>query len=246
MFNKIYNRDLNTHDLWKLFAISLMFIDHLGLYIFNTNLTLRVLGRLSFPIFAIIYGYHFKDKLNFKLLIFGLPLIILNYCFYNSIYLNILYSFFIGGFFLSLYNKLDNNGNNKYIKYILLIVLIFLYKLFSILFEYGLFSFFFMLASNQKNKKQKIITFILVFLVYYITQCIHFSFNAQKSILFLLTLSIEGFFLYNYKLKTISNKNNVMNTYIKLLARYSMEIYFIQAICFEIYFYLFIYKQQIS
>ena len=67
--NKLQKFNLNTHDIWKLLALILMFIDHAGMYIFDNNLDFRLIGRLSFPIFAVIYGYHFKDKINTKLLL---------------------------------------------------------------------------------------------------------------------------------------------------------------------------------
>ena len=55
---------MSSFDL-KLAAIILMFIDHLGYVFFPTQLIFRIIGRLSFPIFAfqIGVGYrHTKDK----------------------------------------------------------------------------------------------------------------------------------------------------------------------------------------
>lgn len=198
----------------------------------DNNQTLRLLGRLSFPIFATIYGYHFHGKLNAKLLLYGLPLVILNYFLQNTIFFNILYCFFVGGLLLSIYNYLQ-----KY-RGILLLFLIIFNPFINIYFDYGLFAFFFMLASNQKQEKSRLIGFILVFSAYYIIQCLHFSFNTVNLILFAAMLAPEATLLYFYKNNTISSKNGAFQIYIKLLARYSLEIFVLQAIVFEIYYYL--------
>jgi len=53
--------DLNTHDLFKFFAILFMVIDHIGCYLFDIK-ELRVIGRICIPIFATLYGYYFKNE----------------------------------------------------------------------------------------------------------------------------------------------------------------------------------------
>jgi len=68
---------LNNYHL-KLIAMTLMTIDHIG-YIFELNLIYRIIGRLSFPLFAfLIYqGYvHTKNRIKYllRLMIFGLSI----------------------------------------------------------------------------------------------------------------------------------------------------------------------------
>lgn len=208
----------------------------MGLYAMDNSQTLRLIGRLSFPIFAIIYGYHFNEKLNIKLLLYGLPLVVLNYYIRDSIFFNILYSFFIGGFLLNIYNK--KLQDYKFDRIIFIALLILLQPFLNIYFDYGFFAFFFMLASSRRNIKSKTAGFILVFFAYYIIQYLHFSFGILNSIVFAILSSIEAVLLYFYKNNTIANNNGPFETYIKLLARYSLEIFIIQAVAFEIYYYL--------
>jgi len=212
-----------------------MFIDHIGLYVMNNIQELRLLGRASFPIFAIIYGYHFNNRLNMKLLIYGLPIFILNYCVYKVIFFNILYCFFFGGFLLNIYNtKIKTN----FTKTIFFITLFLLNPSISIYFDYGICIFFFMLAANQKDKRLKTIWFTVVFFVYYVAQCLHFSFNYVNSIILAIILGVEGTLLFFYENRTISNRDRALEICIKILARYSLEIFVVQAILFITYDYL--------
>ena len=59
----------------KILAIIFMTIDHIGFTLFPSNLLLRYIGRLAFPIFAFQMGngfYHTKNKEKyiFRMLIF--------------------------------------------------------------------------------------------------------------------------------------------------------------------------------
>lgn len=232
--NRLTNFNLNTHDIWKLLALILMFIDHTGLYVFDNNLDFRLIGRLSFPIFAVIYGYHFKNKINTKLLLYGLPIIIINYYFSREFFLNILYSFVIGGFILNFYNS----AINKIADRVFFLFIIFIFNIFlTPILEYGLFAFFFMLSANTKNIKEKAIYFTITFFLYYIFQAMSFTIkNSYLTILFIL-LFIESILLFKYTLKDININNYYLELFIKIFARYSLEIYVIQAILFRIYFY---------
>ncbi len=232
--NKLQKFNLNTHDIWKLLALILMFIDHAGMYIFDNNLDFRLIGRLSFPIFAVIYGYHFKDKINTKLLLYGLPIVIVNYYLFGEFFLNILYSFVVGGFILNIYNEEIDNISYKI--FFLLIIFILNIILMPYL-EYGLFAFLFMLSANTKNIKEKSIYFIITFLLYYIFQAMSFTIKNSYLIILFIILFIESILLFKYTLKDINIKNHYLELLIKIIARYSLEIYVIQAILFRLYFY---------
>ncbi|MBA3723421.1 MAG: hypothetical protein H0W89_00810 [Candidatus Levybacteria bacterium] len=61
----------------KLLAITLMIIDHIGLFFFPENFLFRTIGRLSFPLFAWLIAngaYHTRNinKYLFRLFIFAL------------------------------------------------------------------------------------------------------------------------------------------------------------------------------
>lgn len=234
MTNRITKFNLNTHDIWKMLALLLMFIDHTGLYVFNNDLNFRLIGRLSFPIFAVIYGYHFKGKINTKLLLYGLPIVIVNYYFKNEIYFNILYSFVVGGFILKFYNS---NLDKKYDKIFFLLIMMMFGIIINPILEYGLFAFFFMLSANTKNSKEKATYFSITFLLYFIFQVGSFTIKNSYVIFLFTTLFIEAWLLFKYSIKDVNVGNKYLELFIKIFARYSLEIYVIQAILYRIYFY---------
>lgn len=234
MTNRITKFNLNTHDIWKLLALILMFIDHTGLYVFDNSLDFRLIGRLSFPIFAVIYGYHFKGKINTKLLLYGLPIVIVNYYFKNEIYFNILYSFVVGGFILKFYNS---NLDKKYDKIFFLLIMMMFSIIINPILEYGLFAFFFMLSANTKNSKEKATYFSITFLLYFIFQVGSFTIKNSYVIFLFTTLFIEAWLLFKYSIKDVNVGNKYLELFIKIFARYSLEIYVIQAILYRIYFY---------
>jgi hypothetical protein len=54
---KILPRDLTSYDLLKAFALILMIIDHIGFYFFPDDMTWRMIGRFSAPIWLFLIGY---------------------------------------------------------------------------------------------------------------------------------------------------------------------------------------------
>lgn len=55
--NKILTRNITSHDLLKTLAVITMIIDHVGYYFYPDIEWFRVVGRLSFPIWAFLIGY---------------------------------------------------------------------------------------------------------------------------------------------------------------------------------------------
>lgn len=91
----------------KLTAMVLMFIDHMGFILFPGKTWLRVIGRLSFPIFAFFVAegfYHTKSKKKYilRMLIFALiteP--VFDIAFYvkiNPVHQNVLFTFLMALF----------------------------------------------------------------------------------------------------------------------------------------------------
>ena len=67
---------MNSNQL-KLFAIITMVIDHIGYALFPEVLLLRIIGRLSLPIFAFLVaeGYHYTRNIKqymFRIFIFAI------------------------------------------------------------------------------------------------------------------------------------------------------------------------------
>lgn len=86
----------------KLIAIATMLIDHIGGYLFPLEI-LRIIGRISFPIFAYQIGVGYEmtsSKKNYikRLAIFGVISQIPYYLLTESFILNILFTFILGIF----------------------------------------------------------------------------------------------------------------------------------------------------
>lgn len=67
-----------TRNQFKIAAILLMVIDHIGLFLLNNNILFRAVGRLAFPMFVylLVDGYHrTKDLKRYMLRMIGLFLI---------------------------------------------------------------------------------------------------------------------------------------------------------------------------
>lgn len=64
----------NYQDFLKTIAIITMVIDHLGLYFFPEYEIMRVIGRVSMPIFCFFVGYNFHKKPKIKILVVGVVL----------------------------------------------------------------------------------------------------------------------------------------------------------------------------
>jgi len=91
---------MNSFQL-KIAALILMTIDHIGVILFPQNIILRVIGRLSFPIFVflILEGYKYTKNYNLFLKRLGLFAVIIeipNFLLNYSSSLNIFFTLFAG------------------------------------------------------------------------------------------------------------------------------------------------------
>ena len=55
-----YGSQANSHDWLKAIAITLMVVDHIGVYFFPEEYLFRFVGRFSFPIFFFLIGYTYQ------------------------------------------------------------------------------------------------------------------------------------------------------------------------------------------
>ncbi len=93
-----FNFSFLNANLIKILAALFMLIDHVGVMLFPQIKLLRILGRLSLPLFAfmIAEGAHFtKNKLKYFLIIFILGVLfqIVYFVLYSSLYMGILITF---------------------------------------------------------------------------------------------------------------------------------------------------------
>lgn len=96
-------------DFLKFIAMFTMLIDHIGYLFFPTQIWLRVIGRIAFPIFAFLIarGYRFtsdKKKYAIRLLIFGF-ISQVPYHFFAPGKWNIMFTLLIGLILIEIYNS---------------------------------------------------------------------------------------------------------------------------------------------
>lgn len=100
----------NYQDFLKTIAIITMVIDHLGLYFFPEYEIMRVIGRISMPIFCFFAGYNFHKKPKIKILVVGVLLhIFTTILFKQFTTTNILIPIFLGQCYLYCFQNSLNN-----------------------------------------------------------------------------------------------------------------------------------------
>lgn len=100
----------NYQDLLKTIAIICMIIDHIALFLFPQIIELRIIGRISVPIFAFFAGYNFKNKPQIRILLYGLLITLVEGMNFH-VFGNILLSLYLGQYVLYIIEiyKLNNN-----------------------------------------------------------------------------------------------------------------------------------------
>ncbi len=98
MLNKILGGRFISGNALKVIASILMLIDHIGYILFPQYAILRIIGRLSFPIFAFMIAegcYYTRNKFRYFFSVFSLAVVcqIAYYIFENSLYMGILITF---------------------------------------------------------------------------------------------------------------------------------------------------------
>ena len=109
----------------KIIAAIFMVIDHVGLLFFPTNMFLRILGRISYPLFAFMIAEgakYTKNKLKHFLMMFGLAVICqIVYFFFDNgnLYMCILVTFSLSTlclYALEFFKKTLFDNNAKFLK----------------------------------------------------------------------------------------------------------------------------------
>lgn len=76
LFRTDISTDITAHDLLKTFAIITMIIDHAGFFFFDNQEEMRLIGRLSSPVWFFLIGYALHSRAETRLWIWGSILLI--------------------------------------------------------------------------------------------------------------------------------------------------------------------------
>jgi hypothetical protein len=224
--------DVNKYDLLKVVAFFIMVVDHLGLYIFTNNFTLRAIGRASMPIFVMLYGHSYKRPNN-QILICGIIMSIISAYFnYQIVPLNILYTMYFSGFLLKGMEKVYSIS-----KPLLILIVISSRSLITpsaLFIEYGLVVLYYMFVAVLIKKNPLTLSDRAMILILYvfvaIFMCDELFFRPTYCVL--ATLYLASLFLYlrtkqNSLRDTVNIKNKIIKNAILVCSRYSLYLYVI-------------------
>lgn len=184
---------LNTFQL-KMIALITMTIDHIGYFLFPSIIGFRIIGRISFVIFAylIANAYIFtsdKDKFFKRLIIFGAIMDFFVLISGNLESLNIFFTLAFG------FKLIDSVKKKQYPLILLLLISSqLILKTTGITYQYGLYGILFILSSYYLYQKQYILIFVNIVLIY-LTNFIEPVFNIQ----YYSTMGVLILCLYNFE-----------------------------------------------
>lgn len=242
IFEKM-NRKYNSYDLVKDIAFITMIIDHIGYYLMPELLFLRLIGRISTILYAILFGISKHKNMN-KLFTFALITSLIQMLMLNMVFpLNILFNFFLSTFVIDYVELI-------YEKYPYMFFGLFLTLLLPLgiitdqVTEYGIFFTSLMFCGrifikDSKNKKD-LATTVIIFLLYFIFSVYNFKFNIIQSIILFAFLICIYINMFDFKIKEIENVK--CNIFLLIISRYSMELFVLQTIVFSFLFKIFIWQ----
>lgn len=183
-------------DYLKLIAMITMLIDHVGAYFFPELIFLRIIGRLSFPIFCyfIVQGYtrtsnlfKYVKRLMIFFIISQIPYFLLS----NK--LNVLFTFLISIFVIYIYDLLKSKFSNYYDFAIIFIFMIVYIFSFFIPFDYGFYGvlLIFILYRFKEFKLKRNIFILILTIMYSLVFNSHIQLFSLIS-LFLIDVNIEN------------------------------------------------------
>ena len=245
----IFRTDLSSHmtsyDLLKTFAIILMVIDHLGFFFFPHIEELRLIGRLSAPIWFFLIGYARTRKLELRLWIWGAVLLFGGMWIrqgHGLLPLNILFDFLLIRAILEVVMVRAVRNFETLFGMFWLFALLALPSIFFL--EYGTFGVLFAmmgyLARNRANiptlsSKDIRIFILLTTLAYALGMWHEFHFETVNAGLMTVLLLCQSFLLFSFKPADLPVKNPIARLLkypLFLTGRRTLEIYVVHLLIF--------------
>lgn len=233
--------EVNSYDVLKTIAFFTMIIDHLGYYFFYKFNFLRLIGRATIIIYAVLYGISYKKGkkphkkiLYFAILTSSFQFIIVGLS--ELLPLNVLWWFYFSNFFM---DSLDNIYNENYALFVLFVLFMPILSISSNYFiEYG-FGFIMLefcgkIFSKEVKNKKDIISTVSIFIMFFIYQVYNFNFKIIHSVLLAIMYIILYKLLFNFKLKIIKQSiiTEKFGNLFMIISRKSAELYAIHLILF--------------
>ncbi len=98
IFRSDISQNITSYDLLKTFALITMFVDHIGYFFYEDIQELRLIGRLSAPVWFFLIGYALHKRSELRLWIWGTILLVGSVYMqngYGALPLNIIFTFLL-------------------------------------------------------------------------------------------------------------------------------------------------------
>ena len=228
----------NYYDILKVTAIVFMIIDHIWYFFFPEYLILRVLWRISMPLFLFLAWYSWSSRFPLKLIFwfFLVDISFFSYSFFFSLdnyVVSILWSILFVKFFLFYLNKFDLDLKKTfYLMVFLILVCISLTPYFYYIVDYGWLAIAIALLGTLYKKfyttSYKIFLFpilICVMSLFMYWQIKSFVFSGiYLNLFYLLSFLLIVAFIY-LPSATISLQKSKLSRLILFMSTYSLSIY---------------------
>lgn len=236
-----YGREVNTHDIIKIVAILLMLVDHVGLYLFDNNITMRMFGRGAAPLFYFLIGYSGKLNCKKRLYFYGFILSLTGiFYFEKTFWFNILYTFILAHIIMQYFpaKKTPLWG------LLSIFIVLFMCHFFTISYiEYGTSGILITLCANWIKEEVPLATFLmtLVLAIHFMWQALGFDLlSTFYHALGISVIAVLSWHLFtNYRLMDIPCPKGLKIPAL-FISRYSLDIYFLHYVLLQAYFQLFI------
>lgn len=231
-----YGEVPTSHDLWKLAALTLMVIDHIGAFIYPDNDLLRAIGRICVPIWLFLVGYARPSRRDYTaLLVCALLLVAADALFHHPIFpLNILFTIILCRLFIE---KISTLEFQKWQSFFYIIGLGIFFPT-VMLVEYGTvgmcFSLFGYLVKTQPGSVDTKLTALLVPLPYFIVEYFGRDYTVAEAVIMGAGIGLVCAALYRFRLIFYKNFPIFFATPVMFIARNSLYFYTIHLIIFVI------------
>jgi len=244
-----YGAVVNSHDLLKVLAISVMVIDHAGRFFVDDNVWMRMIGRMAAPLFFFMVGYSGSYRFKWQILILGVALSTIGFLTSTGngieriLPLNILLSFVLAKLILDRFDPAAQTSG--VLVTVLVILMVVSIPTYIFMVEYGSLGLCYAIGARLLSQRHTLARFWIC-----VTVSVHFLFEmvegliwnpvAPASILpnaipflaavFGATLAI----LLNYRFRTFDIKYAWIRTPVIYVSRYSLQVYFFHLAAFMI------------
>jgi uncharacterized membrane protein YcfT len=242
--SKILTANLTSYDLLKAFAVITMFIDHAGLYFFPDQEWLRIIGRLSFPVWFFLIGFAQTRHIPAVLIAGALLVVIASYVTGSGMFpLNALVSIIAIRLILDWCMTPVMEGRRSLWAMALILLLLVIPS--YVVTEYGTLGlimaiFGFLVRWKDVLKEEWMLPgFALFALVSYVVlQQLIFGMDVPQMLVLFGGMAIMTKILYSFKdveyPKLSSDLPRPLMQLLQVMGRYTLEIYVVHVIAFKL------------